>query len=61
MAEDNKTFGLRKDPIIVSVVLAGLEDVVGVPKPSLTLNVLGFLIETDPAEGVFDDVLVSST
>jgi hypothetical protein len=33
MAEDNKTFGLRKEPIIVSAVLAGLEDVVGAPKP----------------------------
>jgi len=60
MAEDNKTFGLRKEPIIVSAVLAGLEDVVDVLKPSLTLNALGFLIETDLAEGVFDDVLVSS-
>ena len=45
MAEDNRTFGLRKEPISVSPVLAGLEGDVSVPNPLFTLDVLGFVIE----------------
>jgi hypothetical protein len=66
MAEDNRTFGLRKEPISVSPVLAGLEGDVSVPNPLFTLDVLGFVIEgyregyRDSTEGVLDEVLTIS-